>query len=85
MIGNILTFLIVAIIAGFLARAIMPGKDTMSLPQTLALGAVGSVVGGLLAVLFTGKKMGSFTPSSIVGSVIGALIALLVYKKFIKK
>lgn len=85
MIGNILSFLIVAIIAGFLARAIMPGKDTMSLPMTMGLGAVGSVIGGILAVLFTGKKMGEFSPSSIIGSIIGALIALLVYKKFIKK
>lgn len=79
---NILGFLIVAVIAGFLARALIPGRDAMSLVQTLLLGVVGSFVGALLAVLLTKKKFGDFSPSGLIGSVLGAVVALLLYRKF---
>jgi uncharacterized membrane protein YeaQ/YmgE (transglycosylase-associated protein family) len=79
---NLLGFLIVAVIAGLLARALVPGRDAMSIPQTMLLGVVGSFVGGLLAVLLTRKKFGDFSPSGLIGSIVGAVIALLLYRKF---
>ncbi len=79
---NLLGFLIVAVIAGFLARALVPGRDAMSIPQTLLLGVIGSFVGGLLVVLFTHKKFADFSRSGLIGSVIGAIVALLIYRKF---
>jgi uncharacterized membrane protein YeaQ/YmgE (transglycosylase-associated protein family) len=85
MIGNIIGFLIIAIIAGFLARAIMPGKDSMSILHTLILGAVGSFIGGFLGYAIHHNKTGSkFSAAGIIGSVIGALIALFVYNRFVK-
>ncbi len=78
MIVSIIGFIVVALLAGFAARALVPGKDAMSTPQTLLLGAVGSGIGGLL-----GGLVGNFDgPAGIIGSVIGAIIALLAYKKF---
>lgn len=81
MLLTIIGMIIIGAIAGFLARALVPGKDSMSIVATIVLGIVGSFVGGLLAsLLFGGGEGDSFLqPSGLIGSVIGAIIALLVY------
>ena len=79
MITFIISLIIIGAIAGFLARLLVPGKDSMSIPATIMLGIVGSFVGGFLASLI-GRGDGSWlSTSGIIGSVIGAVIALLVY------
>jgi uncharacterized membrane protein YeaQ/YmgE (transglycosylase-associated protein family) len=81
MIGFIIVLLLVGLIAGFLARAIVPGDDSMSVVATIVLGIIGSFVGGFLAdVLFRseGEDLG-LAPAGILGSIIGAIIVLLVY------
>lgn len=79
MIGFIITLIIIGAIAGFIARALVPGKDAMSVPATILLGIVGSFVGGFLASLI-GRGDGDWlSTSGIIGSIIGAVIALLVY------
>jgi len=82
MIGFILFLLVIGIIAGFLARAIVPGSDPMSFGATVLLGIVGSFVGGFLGYVLFGEdgNDGAFQASGIIGSVIGAIIALLVYR-----
>ncbi|HVL92461.1 MAG TPA: GlsB/YeaQ/YmgE family stress response membrane protein [Acidimicrobiales bacterium] len=81
MLGFILGLILIGIIAGFLARALVPGRDPMSFGATVLLGIVGSFVGGFLGdVLFRSdaEDLG-LRPSGIIGSIIGAIIALLVY------
>jgi uncharacterized membrane protein YeaQ/YmgE (transglycosylase-associated protein family) len=75
---GIITMLIVGLIAGLLARAIMPGNDSMGWIATIVLGIVGSFVGGFLASLVFHDTGGvsDFHPTGIVGSVIGALVVL---------
>ena len=81
-----LTFLIVLIvvgaIAGFIARAIVPGRDPMGIGATILLGIIGSFVGGFLGYLVFHKdaSQGALQPAGIIGSVVGAIIALLVYR-----
>ncbi len=84
---GIILLLIVGAIAGFLARAIVPGRDRMGLIPTIVLGVVGSFIGGFLGALLFGKDAleGLLQPSGIIGSVIGAVIALLVYNAATKK
>lgn len=78
---NIIWFLIVGLIAGFLARALVPGKDPMGLLATLLLGIVGSYVGGFIFALFSSSRgMLDFSPTGLIGSIIGAIVALLVYR-----
>jgi uncharacterized membrane protein YeaQ/YmgE (transglycosylase-associated protein family) len=77
MIGTIIGMIIIGAIAGFLARALVPGKDSMSIPATILLGIVGSFVGGFLASLLFGGEI--IQASGLIGSVIGAIIALLIY------
>ncbi len=87
MIGFIIGLIIVGLIAGFVARAVVPGDDSMSIPKTILLGIVGSFVGGFLAdVLFRsdGEDAG-LSPAGIIGSIIGAVIVLLIYNAVTKR
>jgi uncharacterized membrane protein YeaQ/YmgE (transglycosylase-associated protein family) len=82
-IGFIIGLLLIGIIAGFIARAVVPGPDPMSLLGTLVLGIIGSFVGGFLGALLFGKdldKEGWFQASGIVGSILGAIVVLLIYR-----
>lgn len=81
MLGTIVGLIIIGIVAGYLARLLVPGRDDLSFVQTVVLGIVGSFVGGFLGyVLFHKDSSGGFVqPSSWIGSVIGAVIALLIF------
>ncbi len=81
MLGFIVMLIIVGLIAGFVARAVVPGNDSMSIGATIVLGIVGSFLGGFLAdVLFrSDAEDAGLGPAGIVGSIIGAIIALLIY------
>ena len=82
MLGLIIYLFIAGIVAGYLARLLVPGPDPMSFLQTVALGVVGSFVGGLLGyVLFDHDfDVGALQASGIIGSIIGAIIALLIWR-----
>jgi uncharacterized membrane protein YeaQ/YmgE (transglycosylase-associated protein family) len=80
MLFTILGWLIFGLIAGFIARAIVPGKDDIGILRTIVLGIVGSVVGGFLFGLLTGGLRG-FSPAGWIGSIIGAVIVLVIYNK----
>jgi uncharacterized membrane protein YeaQ/YmgE (transglycosylase-associated protein family) len=81
MLGLIISLIIVGLIAGFIARAVVPGRQNLSIGMTLLLGIVGSFVGGFLGFLiFQHDPMdGFFQPAGIIGSIIGAIIVLVIY------
>jgi uncharacterized membrane protein YeaQ/YmgE (transglycosylase-associated protein family) len=78
----IISLIIIGAIAGFIARALVPGKDPMGIGATILLGVVGSFIGGFLGWALFGKDLseGALQPSGIIGSIIGAIIALLIYR-----
>jgi uncharacterized membrane protein YeaQ/YmgE (transglycosylase-associated protein family) len=76
---QLIWFIVVGFLAGLIARALMPGKQSMGLALTTLLGIVGSFVGGFLSSLFSRAPVSIFRPSGIIGSVIGALIVLAIY------
>lgn len=87
MLWALIVLIVVGIIAGFIARALVPGDDSMSLVKTAVLGIVGSFVGGLLGYVLFGADIneGAVQTSGIIGSVIGAIIALIVYRVAVEK
>lgn len=82
MIGFIVYLLVIGLVAGFIARALVPGRDALSVPGTILLGIVGSFVGGFLGYVLTRNDAndGAFQASGIIGSILGAVVALLVYR-----
>jgi uncharacterized membrane protein YeaQ/YmgE (transglycosylase-associated protein family) len=82
MLGFLLFLLLIGIVAGFLARLLVPGRDPMSFWGTVLLGIVGSFIGGFLGYVFFHHDVNdhALQPSGLVGSVIGAIIALLLYR-----
>ena len=79
---GILMWIVVGLVAGFLAKAIMPGDDPGGLIVTILLGIGGSILGGWLATGLLGAATG---PAGIIGSIVGALILLAVYRMVKKK
>ncbi|RZQ62334.1 GlsB/YeaQ/YmgE family stress response membrane protein [Amycolatopsis suaedae] len=80
MLWTILGWLGFGLVAGFIARALVPGKDDIGCLATILLGIVGSVVGGALYGLITGG-IREFQPAGWIGSIIGAIIVLVLFNK----
>lgn len=83
MLGLIITLIVVGLIAGAVARLIVPGRQDIGIGMTIVLGIVGSFVGGFLGYLLFHKDAsgGFFQPSGLIGSIIGAVIVLLIYTR----
>ena len=81
MLGLIITIIVVGLIAGALARLIVPGRQNMSIAMTIVIGIIGSFVGGFLGYLLFHKDAqdGFLQPAGIIGSIIGAIIVLLIW------
>jgi uncharacterized membrane protein YeaQ/YmgE (transglycosylase-associated protein family) len=77
--------LILGLLAGFIGRALMPGKQDFGFLMTILLGLAGSVVGFLIftEVLGIGDDQ-AFDLGGLVGSVIGVIIILFIYERVVK-
>ncbi len=78
----IIGMIVIGLIAGALARLVVPGDDAMGVGGTIVLGLVGSLVGGFLGWVLFGRDAsdGALQASGLIGSFIGAVIALLVWR-----
>ena len=82
---GILSWIILGLIAGALAKWLMPGKDGGGWIITMVLGIAGSFVGGFLGRLVLGHGgVSGINIASIVTATIGAFILLFIYNKFIR-
>ncbi|HET6209431.1 MAG TPA: GlsB/YeaQ/YmgE family stress response membrane protein [Jatrophihabitans sp.] len=81
MLGTLIGLIIIGLIAGAIARLLVPGKQDLSIPATILIGIIGSFVGGFLGYLLFHKDSqdGFVQPSSWFGSIIGAVIVLLIW------
>ena len=75
---GIIVALVIGAVAGFIARAVIPGKQHMSIGMTIVLGLIGSLVGNLLAGLIQGEGL-RFDIGGWWASIIGAIIVLGIY------
>ena len=76
---------ILGIFAGFIARALMPGKDPMGFFMTIALGLAGALVGFLIFTELLGIGDNAiFDLGGLIGAIIGAMILLGIYRAVAK-
>jgi len=74
----ILSWIVFGLIAGFIAKLLMPGRDPGGFIVTILLGIAGALVGG-----FIGRAMGFYGPGQSAGwlmSILGAIILLALYR-----
>ena len=78
---GILAWIILGLIAGAIAKAIMPGKDPGGFIVTALIGIVGAVIGGFLGNMIFGiGGVSGVDIRSILISVVGALVLLWIYR-----
>jgi len=82
--GGIIGAIILGIVAGFLGRLLMPGRDPMGFIATVILGLAGSLVGWLIftALLGIGDE-DKFDLGGIIGAIIGVMILLALYRVYL--
>jgi len=82
---HIIWMFIVGLVVGAIARLIMPGSEHLGILMTGVLGIAGSIVGGLIARIFSKPADGAaFHPAGIVLSIIGALILLYAWNHLVR-
>ncbi|EGT3573682.1 GlsB/YeaQ/YmgE family stress response membrane protein [Citrobacter amalonaticus] len=78
---GIIAWIVFGLIAGVIAKLIMPGRDGGGFILTCILGIVGAVVGGWLATMFgIGGTISGFNLHSFLVAVVGAIVVLLVFR-----
>jgi uncharacterized membrane protein YeaQ/YmgE (transglycosylase-associated protein family) len=77
--------IILGIVAGFLGRLIMPGRDPMGFFATVLLGLAGSLVGFYLFIAVGIGDNDKFDLGGLVGAVIGVMILLGLYRAFMAR
>jgi len=79
---GVLTWIIVGLVAGGLAKALHPGKDPGGFFVTILIGIAGAVVGGWLSSLMGFGTVDGFNIGSIFIAILGAVLLLFLYRKF---
>ncbi|MGI9119597.1 MAG: GlsB/YeaQ/YmgE family stress response membrane protein [Acidimicrobiales bacterium] len=79
---GIIGWIVLGIIAGAIAKAIMPGNDPGGIFVTMLIGIAGALVGGFLSMAVLGKDVNDqfFDLATWVSAIVGALILLAIYK-----
>ena len=79
---GIIAFIILGLIAGWIAKALMPGNDPGGVIVTMIIGVVGALLGGFLAgAIFDSKPLDEFFDiSTWITAIVGAMILLFVYR-----
>jgi len=81
---GIIAFLILGLIAGMIAKAILPGEDPGGVLITMVIGVVGALIGGFLAAaIFGAHPLDEFFDiSTWLTAIVGAVLLLWVWRKF---
>ncbi|MFI8193375.1 GlsB/YeaQ/YmgE family stress response membrane protein [Streptomyces sp. NPDC085946] len=79
---GIIAWILIGLLAGFIAKALMPGKDPGGIIITMLIGIAGGLLGGWLGKVIFGVDSidGFFDLSTWVAAIIGSVILLLVYR-----
>ena len=79
---GILTWIIVGLLAGAIAKALHPGADPGGFIVTILIGIAGAVVGGWISSLLGFGTVDGFNIGSLFIAILGAVLLLFIYRKF---
>ncbi len=82
---GILSWIVFGLIAGSLAKWIMPGRDPGGCVVTILLGIGGAVVGGFIASQFGLGTVSGFNLGSLLFAIGGALVILFIYRTLMSR
>lgn len=83
---GILSWIIFGLIAGAVAKLVMPGRDPGGCLITILLGIAGAVVGGFLYGLLTGQQqIMQFNIGSFLVAIAGAILLLIIYRAVVSR
>ncbi|AQX15203.1 hypothetical protein BCR15_01035 [Tessaracoccus lapidicaptus] len=78
--GTIIAYIVIGLIGGAIAKAILPGKQGGGWLATILLGIAGALLGGFLGgLIFNVSYSDIFSVSGLIFSVLGALLILVIY------
>lgn len=78
--GTIIAYIVIGLLGGAIAKAIMPGRQGGGWIATILLGIVGALLGGFLGGLIFGVNYSDiFSVQGLIFSVLGALLILVIY------
>jgi uncharacterized membrane protein YeaQ/YmgE (transglycosylase-associated protein family) len=82
MVAYIIILILIGLVAGAVARLLVPGRDPMGILGTILLGIIGSFVGGFIWNLIQFHRLAphKFHTVGIIGSILGAILVLLVLR-----
>ncbi|MBT8332028.1 MAG: GlsB/YeaQ/YmgE family stress response membrane protein [Deltaproteobacteria bacterium] len=81
---GILSWIILGLVVGIIAKLLMPGKDPGGIFMTIILGIAGAVGGGFISSAIGFGRVTGFDIRSLIIAVGGAVLLLIVYRKFKK-
>lgn len=80
---GILSWIVVGLIAGVLAKWIMPGRDPGGIIVTILIGIAGAIVGGIVVGMFMhGDYVTGINITTVIVATVGAILLLIVYRLF---
>jgi uncharacterized membrane protein YeaQ/YmgE (transglycosylase-associated protein family) len=83
-VGEVIGALVLGALAGFIARALLPGKQAMGFLMTILLGLGGAFVGFLIFTELLGiGDDDKFDLGGLIGAIIGAMLLLWLYERFV--
>jgi uncharacterized membrane protein YeaQ/YmgE (transglycosylase-associated protein family) len=80
MLGNIIAAILIGIVAGYLGRLLLPGKDPMGFVGTVIAGILGALVGYFLFAAIGIGDTDKFDFGGIIGAIVGTMIVLLIWR-----
>jgi uncharacterized membrane protein YeaQ/YmgE (transglycosylase-associated protein family) len=82
MLAFIIVLIIIGLIAGAVARLLVPGRDPMGVLGTILLGVAGSFIGGFVSTLveYHTLSVNAFHATGIIWSIVGAIILLVLLR-----
>jgi uncharacterized membrane protein YeaQ/YmgE (transglycosylase-associated protein family) len=77
---SMIAWIVLGLIAGAIAKAIMPGRDPGGVIVTMLIGIVGAFLGGFIGNAITGQGLNGFSLWSILLAIVGSMLLLWIYR-----